>query len=72
MLNKIFALRMELAQQLSQRAMSLDELTSVLERVVDNKDDEDLLKLTIADLVRIDENKVTLTRDGVLLLQLVR
>ncbi len=72
MLSRVFALRMELAQELSQRAMSVDELSAVLGRVGGNGSDEDLLKLSIADIVRVEEGRVKLTRDGILLLQLVK
>jgi len=72
MLSRIFALRIELVQELSQRSISLEELSRVLERAANGSPDEDLLKLSIADIVRIEGGQVRLTRDGTLLLQLVR
>ena len=70
MIDKLFALRVELVQQLSRRNMTVSELVSRISEVEDV--DQEMVKLSIADVVRVENGKVSLSRDGKLLLQLLQ
>jgi len=70
MLDKLFALRIELVQLLARHNITLEELVRKLGQLQEL--DLDILKMSIADLVRVEDGRVSLSRDGTLVLQLLR
>ncbi len=65
-------IRLEIVKELSKRELSISELEKILLRFVDYGEDVEKIKLIIADLINIKNSRVYLSREGKLLLSLIR
>ncbi len=70
-MDKVFLLRLSLVRELSNRRVTIKELEKILQTHA-RELDSNHAKLIIADLVTINGSQVELSRDGKLLLELIR
>ncbi|GEM_PF-6860460 len=70
-MDKVFLLRLSLVRELSNKRVTVEELEKILQTHAKELDKE-YAKLMIADLVTINGSQVELSRDGRLLLELIR
>ncbi len=70
-MDKTFSIRLSLVRELSSRRVTLEEFEKMLQAYAKELDGN-TVKLVVADLVIINNDHVELSKDGKLLLELIR
>ncbi len=68
----ILNVRLELVKKLSDRELPIEEFEKILLELSRDFEDIDRLKMSIADLIKVKNSRVSLSREGLLLLSLLR